>query len=322
MSPLPDGCGESIEVGSVAERDPKAAAKAALDLHPFLPSVPELPRLDPEEGILVRDLRALGGLVDHRTLQTRHPAGDAALLRALDEAEFGAGASSGGFEAFRALLSSSGPRPSRVKVAVAGPVVLAQRVTDPAGRPLASVPAAAEAVARFVARRAADLASRLAARGATVVVQFDEPGTTDRLATDAFWRLSSVLGAVRTAGHLTAVHDCGARDGRKLLLLAPDLILIDAWGDAVPWASEGEALGGYLRSGGTVAWGVLPTRGVMPDPRTVTRRVLDRVGVAVGDREVARRRGLVAPTCGFGASTFEAERRVRAGLRIARVAWR
>ena len=322
VTPLPDGCGEAIEIGSVAGREPKAAAKAALDHFPELPSVPELPRKDPTEAILVRDLGPLAQIVRAATLRTARPAGDAALIRDLDEADVAAGPEPAGFAAFLDALEARRPRPLRVKVAVAGPVLLAQRVTDAAGRPLASVPAAADAVARYVVRRAVDLASRLAAFGPTVVVQLDEPGTTDGLDTASFWRLSSVVGAIRMAGHLGAIHDCGARDGRKLLLIGPDLLLVDAWGVAVPFEAHGEALGGYLRGGGTVAWGVLPTKGVLPDPRKVARGVLDRMGAVAGDRDVVCRRGYVSPACGFGASTLEFERRARAALGIARSAWR
>lgn len=322
MSPLPDAGGETCEVGSVAGRDPAAAAKTALDAHPFLPSVPELPRLDRTEGIVLRDLAPLAHLLTVELLRCRVPAGDPALVRELDDADPGAGPASAGFTAFLELLKTRRPAPSRVKVAVAGPVLLASRLADAAGRPLSSAPAAAEAIARYVARRAAELASRLAAYVPSVVVQLDEPGTTDGLDTPSFWRLSSVVGAIRMAGHLAAIHDCGARDGRKLLLIAPDLLLVDAWGLVAPFAPHGEALGGYLRGGGTVAWGVLPTRGVMPDARKMARGLLDRLGAEAGDREVVRRRGLVSPSCGFGASTLEAERRVRTALRTSRLAWR
>ena len=41
MSPLPDGHGESVEIGSVAGRDAKAAVKTAIELHPWMPCVPE-----------------------------------------------------------------------------------------------------------------------------------------------------------------------------------------------------------------------------------------------------------------------------------------
>lgn len=322
MSPLPDAGGETCEVGSVAGRDPKSAAKTALDAHPFLPSAPELPRRDRAEGLVARDLAPLAGLVDAASSRCRLPAGDPALVRALDDADPGAGPAPEGLAAFLELLRARRPGAARVKVALAGPVLLAARLADAAGRPLASVPAAAEAIARYVARRAADLASRLGAHAPSVVVQLDEPGTTDALDTPSFWRLSSVVGAIRMAGHLAAIHDCGARDGRKLLLIAPDLLLVDAWGLMAPFAPHGEALGGYLRGGGAVAWGVLPTRGALPDPRKMSRGLLDRLGVEAGDREVVRRRGLVSPSCGFGASTLEAERRVRGALRVARLAWR
>ncbi len=322
MTPLPDGHGEAIEIGSVSGRDPKAAAKSALELHPFLPSVPELPRQNAGEAILTRDLGPLSKFVNPATLRTTRPAGDTALVRDLDDADPATGPESDGFAALLHAMNPRKARPTRIKVSVAGPVVLSQRLTDAAGRSLASVPAAADAIARYVVRRAADLASRLSAFGVTVVVQFDEPGTTDALDTPSFWRLSSVVGAVRMAGHLAAIHDCGARDGRKLLLIGPDLISVDAWGATVPFAAHGEALGGYLRGGGTVAWGVLPTKGALPDPRKVARGLLDRMGALAGDRDVVRRRGLVSPSCGFGASTLDFERRARAALRVASVAWR
>ena len=320
--PLPDGNGEAIEIGSVAGRDPKAAAKTALGLHPFLPSAPELPRSNASEAILARDLGPLSNFVSVSTLRTTRPAGDAALVRDFDDADPAAGPESEGFQAFLDALKARKPSVARVKVAVAGPVVVSQRVTDAAGRSLASVPAAADAIARYLVRRAVDLASRLSAFVATVVVQFDEPGTTDALDTASFWRLSSAVGAVRLAGHLAAIHDCGARDGRKLLLLGPDLISVDGWGARVPFSAHGEALGGYLRGGGTIAWGVLPTKGALPDPRKVARGLLDRMGEVAGDRDVVRRRGLVSPSCGFGASTLDFERRARTALRIAHVAWR
>jgi hypothetical protein len=320
--PLPDGDGATLEVGSVPDVDPAAAARAAFALHPALPSVPEMPRRGPGEGILAR---VMGGLLlagegAHARLAVplEGPALEAALTGALEEVPPPERAA--GLPATAAEVRRTAHR-GLVKAALVGPAALAETLRDAEGRSAAAVPAAAEAVARFVARRAVALARAVAAWGVSPVVQLDEPGTTDGLSHGEARRVAEVMAAVRGAGARVALHDCGARRGDRALALAPDLLLVDATGDDPPLVRFPAALSAYLARGGSVAWGVVPTRAPFPDGGRAARALLARIAAAGVDPGLARARAWLSPACGLGASSAADAASARAALAEASAAW-
>jgi hypothetical protein len=322
VNPLPDGNGATTEVGSDPGADPEAAVGRAFLEHARMPFVPELPRRDPREGMVDR---LLGGLefVRGSPPALSLPLDDPALLRLLDESEWpppSEARASGLTEVLRRPPPVAAP-PVLLKVAVVGPVTLARHLRDPAGRPVASAAEVADALGRRVASLAARIARSLALGGWSPVVQLDEPGACDALLVAERTRLEDVLAAVRDAAGRTAVHDCGAVDGGALLALAPDAISVDATREPPPLLGDGESLARYLRAGGSVIWGVVPTDGRPLPARTAARALLEAAGAATGDRALVRRRGWLSPACGLGTLTAERAEAVRSALRAAAAGW-
>jgi hypothetical protein len=277
VNPLPDGNGATTEIGSVPDLDAAAAVEAAILHHPEMPFVPELPRKDRREGMLERVLCDSG-----------------AGLPSPERAS--------GLHAFLARMKKPAA-PRRVKVGLAGPILLGRR-----GRP-------------FDRNLAPRIAKALAGSESVPLVQFDEPGTTDDATAKELGRLADAMTVARACGARVAIHDCGAVRGATLLALAPDAISVDATKADVPLLADGAALGRYLVRGGSVIWGVVPTGVEAPPEPDAVRALLDRVGGATGDRDLARRRGWLSPACGLGLRTREGAAATRRALARASAAW-
>jgi hypothetical protein len=296
----------TLEVGSVPGTDPVAAARDALRLHPFLPSVPEMPAKSPLEGAVARGLEGFPFALepapgaDARRFAVALAAHDPALPRAVEAARPGVPslARAAGLHAFRRAVEE---RPAaRAKAALLGPVALSRALSDPGGRPLVEVPRVLAAVAAFVVRRALAVARFLREAGAEPWIQLDEPGETDRPSDAALAILGDVLAALRGEGVRVAVHDCGAREGSGLAALAPHLALVDATRDPVPFLAREGALGDLLRGGTRIAWGVVPADG-RPGPAGRGLAVLARAADAAGDARLVREGSALSPACGLGA---------------------
>jgi hypothetical protein len=309
----------TVEVGSVPGDDPVGAAEAAVALHPWLPSLPEMPARGAGEGAVARGLEGFPFAAesprpaDGARFAVSLAAHDPALARAIDAARPGlpSAARAAALPPFLRALAARGAR--EAKASVLGPVALSRALVDPDGRPLAEVARTFSAVAGFVLRRALALARALREAGARPWIQVDEPGETDRLSTAAEAILGDLLARLRAEGVGVAVHDCGAVSGRGLARLLPGLALVDATRDPAPLVSSPAHLRALLDAGARVAWGVVPTDGRPPAPGRATA-VLERAGEAAGDADLVRDRAALSPACGLGALSPEAAARVREAL--------
>jgi hypothetical protein len=308
----------TVEVGSVAGVDPLAAAREALSEHPFCASVPEMPARSPLEGVVARALEGLPWLDDPVEGVLSTAVEDAAFPTAVEAARpsLPSAERAAGLHAFLPLAAAA--RPARLKAAVVGPVALSKALRDRHGVLLSASASAADALATWVGRLATAYAEALRPLASEAVfVQVDEPGTLDRLTAVEERRLRRVLAAIRAAGALPAVHDCGARSGRGFLALGPHLALVDATHADVPFLADG-TWRAFLGAGGSVAWGIVPTDGREPSDPSPTRRV-DRLAAVA--RDAAFGSNVLSPACGLGgldaASATRARESVRAAARRA-----
>ncbi|MBC7106605.1 MAG: hypothetical protein H5T97_11760, partial [Firmicutes bacterium] len=154
------------------------------------------------------------------------------------------------------------------------------------------------------------LLSRL---GRPVLLFVDEPGvgvygqfgyitiTRERIVAD----LGAVLGGIRAQGGLTGVHSCAACDWSLVFEAGPEVVSVDAYGffpSLLPYAAQ---LGEFLRRGGLVAWGIVPTSEAARGESVATLQA--RLGEQWSElaargvpAEALRRQALITPACGTG----------------------
>lgn len=275
--------GTATAVGSLPHTDAAEAARFILELHPHLPSAPELPARAEAEGMVARWL-----------------AGDAP--RIADDTH-------AGWIAF----AEAATQVKAVKSQVAGPLTFGMAF-------LASGMAPGEAFARGAAVSAAAvratvefMAERLP--HADQVVFLDEPALVAWNDPDpplgreeAVDLISSVLAHIPA---VTGVHVCGQGDRRMAIEAGPDIVgfPID---DTV--MDDGVALARYLDAGGWIAWGAVPTdrpvgeqadhwwNGLVSLWCELTRGGCDPVSL--------RAQALITPACGLAAHSSDQAARI------------
>jgi hypothetical protein len=261
----------STGVGSLPFTELEAARRVAFACdRPFLP---ELPGLDPDDGLIRRPFAGLLAPGDLLEANLRAPL-ETALVAPV-------------------VLGPGAAIPGLLKVQLAGPCVLGSYVRDARGRPLGASP---EGRALALARVEA-LARALLARSPGAIVFLDEPGLASNVED-----LARAVERVRAAGAArVGVHDCGP-DFRRALAAKPDLLAFDfaSFGESVGRGSD--ALAPFVRAGGALSWGVVST---LPggtrhfDAGRVAGSVREAARKLVGDEAGALLgRSLVTPACG------------------------
>jgi hypothetical protein len=292
-------------IGSLPYTDTAEAVRCALRHAPLLPAAPQLPRRDPNEGMLAQAVAGLPGVnvdVDGRIVVP-----DTGILAIAHDIEaiFDPSFDPTTWGGLLAFLDAIADRPRRVaKLQITGPITLGLALVD-AGLPADAAFTIAAGAVRSRGRALIELAATRAPQ-TPLVVFLDEPGlvalprTGFPLETDeAIDLLSSAL-AVFGDDARTGVHCCGPTDWRVVTQAGPDVLSLPI--DAGV-AGDPSALAPFLERGGWVAWGVVPThRPIGERAEVLWRRLVDvwceltRGGC---DPVLLRQQALVTPECGL-----------------------
>lgn len=211
------------------------------------------------------------------------------------------------WDALLRALFLSPPEHRVVKLQVTGPVTLCWALGE--SEPRLEF---ASAVADWLAANAGGQVAVLAERGFDVVLVVDEP----RLASVAdFASLSGVWEPLRAVAPAWGLHVCGRAPWRTLERAAPDLLSVDVAGHGLD--REGAAARArLLRSGASIAWGVIPTSGAGAATGALAGlgHLLSRLAEAGVDPARVARRSLLSASCGTGANTEDEEHAVAGAL--------
>ncbi|MCX7804470.1 MAG: methionine synthase, partial [Planctomycetota bacterium] len=179
--------------------------------------------------------------------------------------------------------------------------------------------------------KAAWQAREIATTGADPVIFVDEPVLacfgTPALSWDAP-RVRAALDRVYSAaGFPVGTHCCSNTDWSILFESAVSVISFDAFGFADTFLIYRDPLASFLRRGGNIAWGIVPTGGDElsgADPRALADRLFDLARRAartagIPENDVLRR-SLVTPACGLGTRPRDvAERALAVALDVSRI---
>jgi len=151
------------------------------------------------------------------------------------------------------------------------------------------------------------MASRLREAGAVPLVFFDEPGLWSLDLTNpqhlvGLQELRIAAMALKKAGAQVGVHCCGDTRWASLLSIGWDYLSIDVHLSLEKVLANGEAVAGYLRSGGKFALGIIPTdlkSAYLPAEQMVAETVGALARVGLSDSGVLLRQSLLTPACGM-----------------------
>jgi hypothetical protein len=307
--------GLATGIGSLPHLDAHDATALTLRMHPRLPAVPQLPELDPAEGLIAQWAGALPEVVVAR---------DGSITIDRDRCTepvapaFGAATHAG---LFAFLEAAETVDPERIKMQIVGPLTLGVAL-EQAGLPASiAFQRAGEAVRAWV--RALDELLTLRVPHASVLLFLDEPALV-------LWKrniaplereqaVDLLSGALAASTCTTGVHVCGDGDLRIAFEAGPQVLGVPV-SDAL--IADADILSRHCDAEGWIAWGAVPTDRPIGDSADALWRRLAGVWCELTRRGCdplrLRTRGIITPACGLaGHGLTQAERALRLAAEIA-----
>ena len=230
-----------------------------------------------------------------------------------------------GFFSFIDHVKSLPSLPVAVKGQITGPISFTLGIADREKRAIFYDEQARDAAIKLLAMKATWQAKAMGCFGKPVIVFLDEPalasfGTSETIsmtADDVLNCLKEVVDAVHAAGALAGIHVCANTDWSLVLDAGVDIVNFDAYGYFDRFILFPERIRSFIRNGGVIAWGIVPTS----DGETIDRESVDslvakwrdQIGAVSGlgiETEQIVDQSLITPSCGTGSLSPEHARRV------------
>jgi hypothetical protein len=327
-----------VLIGSLPLRNHAEAARIILQYTPEIPLWPQLPKIA-REGMVRQFLTGFPGLVDDdKRCWINSDTLDFAdqmtsfyedYMLAVNDPDFLRNSrfrldndTTRGFSALLEVMDSQNHSPMTVKGQVTGPVTTGIGVHDQNGNSIFYDDNLRDMLVKHLTMKACWQVEELRkyTGQSSPIVFIDEPGIVSfgssaftgisrDMAADA---VSEVIAGIRQSGGLSGIHICANGDFGPALTSATDIISFDAYSYFDNFILFKEQLIAFLRRGGILAWGIVPTG----DPRIVAlettenlysrwqkqMRTLSELGFSENE---LMRRTLIAPACGTGSLTPE-----------------
>lgn len=321
-------------IGSMPFTDPDEAVSLILRLMPEMPFWPQLVRLGFREEMVAQ---GAGGLPALRLdLENRQVLLDPEVSRETALAEFYelvwtgrlepfalAPEEARGFYALLDQVKAKGNGPLALKGQVVGPVTFAGMVKGPDGKAILYDRELTQAVSQGLAKKAAWQAEQSRQAGRKAVVFFDEPILTGFGSAflpvsreEVSTILQDCLEALRETGPVSlGIHCCGNTDWSLLLETPLDILSFDSYGYFDHLLLYQQPLVKFLKGGGYLAWGLVPTAAEELARETAdslwerfASQVEQVAALGFGVKEVLGQ-SLLTPACGLGYLSPEAATR-------------
>jgi methionine synthase II (cobalamin-independent) len=223
-----------------------------------------------------------------------------------------------GFHAFmKRLAQDNGGAIRHVKGQVTGPISYGLMITDEKKRAILYNETLFDAVLKLITMKARWQIREMKTLHPHVIIMLDEPYLSsfgsafiNITREQVIQHLSEVIEAVHGEGALAGVHCCGNTDWTILMETGADILSFDAYGYFQSMAIYPEALNAFIRRGGSLAWGIIPTSveardhtaGTLINKLEENLEALEKKGC---DRKMLLDHALITPSCGMGALSVE-----------------
>ena len=298
-------------IGSLPLTSIASAIRSIAEFSPEVPFWPQLPQLSRQESIVGQGLGIVGDLIEPRNQGYGYQVKEGRLDSVLELLHRSSGEltprNAAGFIAFEEALSSGLFRSAvAVKGQIEGPITLSAYLFHQ-GRPFLSDPALFAAIAFHVSQVICWQIDRLKSIGLPVLLFVDEPALCLEApvsnAVSEEERLNALaitLEDARLRGAYAGLHCCAARPFERMCRAKPDIISFDAHEGLDLFFANWHALD-FVNQGGTVAYGIVPTRPGLnaSDSVSIFVRWLKAASLA-GDPQKFAQRAMITSTCGLG----------------------
>ena len=301
-----------VGIGSLPHRDEDAAAAFAIGEFEIA-TIPTLPKRSPAEGMVAQAIVGLPGVslgqYGSVAVDPTHLADDVPIVTDLGGDAFV------GLRAFLELAETIHLDGDPVKWQFVGPVTLGVALQRAGLRTADAFVIAAEAVRQHL-RHVSDLISTTLPNSPQMVL-LDEPWLTDLMAPgfpispgQAVDLVSTAMAALSPRA-LVGVHCCGPCDIATMLASGPQVISIPVSDAVLDYAGY---LARFLREGGTIAWGAVPTDGPVLGSAGRRSTALESLWTTLAengsDATLLREQSLITTACGLAGHHVSVARRL------------
>lgn len=203
-----------------------------------------------------------------------------------------------------------------IKGQTVGPITFTSGILGLDGRPVIHDPELSEAFVRGLAIKALWQVKMLEKSGRRPVIFLDEPSLSGFGSAfssiqrqDVVDKLQLMISYLKdNSDCLVGIHCCGNTDWPMIMAANPDIINFDAFEFIEHFLLYPDGIARFLKSGGTIAWGIVPTSsftGCEP-----LKDLLKKVGGGIkkiGEEGLSPRtivqRSIFTPSCGMGSMT-------------------
>lgn len=329
-------------IGSLPHRSTREAMNIIQKNLKSVPHWPQLPQRSPDENLIRQYLKPLvdanlisfsaAGTPFFVTIDPQWDSRSLSYLEMLIEAEenfsragetfaFPEDSASGFYNFLRAGWVGEGS--GLLKGQVTGPLTLGFQTTDPGGNPAFYNDQLREILVKTLSLQARWQIHRLREPGKPVMIFIDEPmiygygnSAYVGLGKESIQQsLGMIAGAIREEKAFVGVHCCAGPDWSILLELPLDLVSFDAYNYLTSLTVYGDCLSSFLKGGGALAWGIVPTSPEVmdEDASSLWERLQYGITVLAGfgvDRKLLERQLIITPSCGTGTRPIELAERV------------
>ncbi len=200
-----------------------------------------------------------------------------------------------------------------VKGQTVGPVTFTSGILGLDGKPVIHDPELSEAMVRGLAIKALWQVRMLEKSGRRPVIFLDEPSLSGFGSAFSAIQRHDVVDMLKmmisylkeNADCLVGIHCCGNTDWSMIIEAGPDIINFDAFEFMDHFLLYPDEIAKFLREGGFIAWGIVPTSGFTGDESSTDlleklkegcRKIL-KTGLSA---KVVAERSILTPSCGMG----------------------
>lgn len=333
-------CGCATGIGSLPHLDPAAAVSLINESFTLMPHWPQLPRYSVQEFFCTQFLQVLNELgllrvekgtkacfldeeddwplrlAEFYELYIQVVEGD---INALNKFYFPSG-SAEGFYKFYGELKDKGTGDARyLKGQVVGLLSAGFQVTDQRGVPAYYDEQLRDVLLKQLSLQAAWQIKTLGEFGLPVIIFMDDPvidscGRFDRISVskdEVQAELSEFADFVRRFGGIAGVHSCSDLDWSILFGANLDIISFDTYQFAKSFALYAASIQEFMKNGGVVAWGVVPTDGRALAEENIEslskqiRKYIKHLTNKAIEPQLIYTQSIITPACGAGTLTTE-----------------
>jgi hypothetical protein len=319
---------QATAIGSLGHVDPKEASSFMLEVLKDIPCWPQLPQRSFKENMYVQFSENIPAItvdesqrrifLDSGKIKDEDFTGVYEKYLAEDINSFALGREyAAGLYEFLAQSKPGNKTPHFLKGHITGPISFLLTVTDENKKPLIYHNQIADGILKILEMKARWQAKKLKEISQHVIIFVDEPYlvsigsgyvTLDRQ--ELLRYIDEVIAGLHKEGVLAGIHCCGNTDWEFLTQTQTDIINFDAYNFSESLSLYPEAVHKFLRSGGAIAWGIVPTTlniekvspGELLEKLKEAIKVLTAKGI---DKELICKHSLLTPSCGLGSFSPE-----------------